>query len=191
MDEKVAISRLKQGDPEGLESLVMAYQVRAVYTAYMIISDRSQAEDIAQTAFVCVAEKIQQFDEERPFAPWFFRIVINEALKVARQQKRSIPLDDDQDDAITAVSRWLADPMPQPEKLVEFKETQQVLLAALQRLKPEQRAVIVMSYFLEMSETDMATRLERPVSTIKWWLRAARERLTTLLRATRLFDDRK
>lgn len=190
MEEKIAISRLKQGNPDGLEHLVMAYQTRAVHSAYMIVGDRSQAEDIAQTAFVRVTEKIRQFDEARPFAPWFFRIVINEALRVARQQKRSVALEDDPDGEVMAAARWLTDPKPQPEKLVEFNETRQVLLLALQRLKPEQRAVVVMAYYLEMSAADMAARLDQPVSTIKWWLRAARERLASLLRASRNFEDR-
>ena len=81
MDDQIAISRLKQGDPGGLETLVRDYQVQAVYTAYMIVFDRSLAEEVAQTAFVRVAEKIQQFDEKRPFAPWFFRIVVNEGSR--------------------------------------------------------------------------------------------------------------
>lgn len=190
MEDQIAISRIKQGDPGGLEALVMGYQVQAVYTAYMIVFDRSLAEEVAQTAFVRVVEKIQQFDEARPFAPWFFRIVVNEALRVARQQRLIVSLDDDPDEDVNAVARWLSDPQPQPEKLVEAKETQQVLLAALKRLKPEQRAVVVMRYYLEMSEADMSARLDRPVSTIKWLLRVARERLQSLLRSSRMFEDR-
>ena len=43
-----------------------------------------------QSAFVKVAERIHQFDDERPFAPWFLRIVINDALKSAKKQKRNV-----------------------------------------------------------------------------------------------------
>jgi len=41
--------------------------------------------------------------------------------------------------------------------------------------------VIVMQYFLDMSEKDMSLRMERPLSTIKWWLRDARKRLRGLI----------
>jgi len=41
-----------------------------------------------------------------------------------------------------------------------------------------------------MPEADMANQMDRPVSTIKWGLRAARDRLATLLRASRYFEDR-
>jgi len=190
MEDQIAISRLKQGDPGGLETLVRDYQVRAVYTAYMILFDRSLAEEIAQTAFVRVAEKIQYFDELRPFAPWFLRIVVNEALRVSRQQRLTVSLDENPDEASLTAARWLLDPQPHPEKLVELAETRQVLLNALRCLTAEQRAVVVMRYYLEMSEADMSAKLERPISTIKWWLHTARERLKTLLRASRLFEDR-
>lgn len=191
MNDQIAISRLKQGDATGLETLVNHYQVRAVYTAYLIVYNRSLAEEIAQTAFVHVAEKIHQFDETRPFAPWFFRIVINEAIQVAKEQKQNVSLDNDPDNQVQAVARWLVDPQPQPEKFVEIKEARQLILAALQRLSPEQRAVMVMRYFLEMSEMDMSVRMKRPVSTIKWWLRAARERMRHLLSSSHLFEDQK
>ena len=190
MEDQIAISRLKQGDPGGLETLVRDYQVCAVYTAYMILFDRSLAEEIAQTAFVRVAEKIQYFDELRPFAPWFLRIVVNEALRVSRQQRLTVSLDENPDEASLTVARWLLDPQPHPEKLVELAETRQILLNALRCLTAEQRAVVVMRYYLEMSEADMSAKLERPISTIKWRLHTARERLKTLLRASRLFEDR-
>src|SRR5262245_22041506 len=94
MDDQIAVSRLKQGDLNGLEILVNRYQVQAVHAAYLVLYDRGLAEDIAQTAFVKAAERIHQFDEERPFAPWFFRIVVNDALKVAQKQKSIMSLDD-------------------------------------------------------------------------------------------------
>ena len=90
MEDRIAISRIKQGDLNGLEHLVKRYQLQAVYAAYLILWDRALAEDIAQSAFVKVAERISQFDEQRPFAPWFFRIVVNDALKLARRRKWSI-----------------------------------------------------------------------------------------------------
>ena len=62
MDEQIAISRIKQGDLSGLESLVKRYQVRAVHAAYLILYDRALADATAQTAFLKVVERIHQFD---------------------------------------------------------------------------------------------------------------------------------
>lgn len=190
MDEITAITRLQQGYPDGLECLVKIYQVRAVYTANMVVFDRSLAEDIAQTAFICVADKIYQFDKSRPFAPWFFRIVINESIKVARRQKNFIPLEDDPDDETGKVAKWLIDPQSTPETMLETKETQRFIFAALKRLKPEQRAVVIMHYYLEMSEMEMSDRMNRPVSTIKWWMRSARELLFGLIASSRNYEKK-
>lgn len=190
MDEITAILKLQQGYIDGLECLVKIYQVRAIYTAYMVVFDRLLAEDIAQTAFLFVADKIYQFDNTRPFAPWFFRIVINEAIKVARQQRRDVSLDEDSGDYTGKVSECLIDFQSQPENLLESKEAQNELLAALLRLKPEQRAVVIMHYYLEMSELEMSDRMDRPVSTIKWWMRAARERLFSLIKSSSNYEEK-
>ena len=181
MEDRIAISRLKQGDLTGLESLVNRYQVRAVHAAYLILYDRPLAEDIVRTAFVKVAERAHQFDEDRPFAPWFFRIVANDALKAARKQKQTISLEGQSEEA-AQLAQWLVDPNAHPEQLMEEKETRQMTLNAIQGLPRAQRRVVVMRYFLEMSEADMSTNMDRPLSTIKWWLRDARKRLYDLMR---------
>jgi RNA polymerase sigma-70 factor (ECF subfamily) len=180
MEDRIAISRIKQGDLNGLETLVNRYQAQAVYAAYMIVYDRALAEDVAQAAFVKVAERIHQFDEERPFAPWFFRIVVNDALKLALKQKRKVSLDD-LDEPTTQLAEWLNDPGLKPEQLLEQKQTRENILKAIQSLPLEQRTVIVMRYYLDMSEADMSTKMERPLSAIKWWLRDARKRLHSLM----------
>lgn len=184
MEDQIAISRLKQGNLKGLESLVKRYQAQAVHAAYMIVFDRGLAEDVTQTAFVKAAERIHQFDENRPFAPWFFRIVLNDALKLTKKQKRYVSLDEQFDEPTMQLAEQLRDPSMRPEQLIEQKETRQLILKAIQSLSPEQRAVIVMQYYLDMSEKDMSTKMERPLSTIKWWLRDARKRLRSLMESS-------
>jgi len=185
MDDRIAISRLKQGDLAGLEALVNRYQVQSVHAAYLILYDRDLAQDVAQAAFVRVAERIHQFDEERPFAPWFFRIVINDALKIASRQKRDISLEGQLDESTARFAEWLVDPASRPEQLLEEKETRQIILQAIESLPPGQRAVVVMRYFLDMSEADMSEKTDRPLSTIKWWLRDARKRLSHRMSASK------
>jgi len=181
MKDRIAISRLKQGDLSAVEPLVKRYQVKAVHAAYAIVHDRALAEDVVQSAFVKTVERIRQFDEERPFAPWFFRIVVNDAVKTAKKRKRNISLDEQLDQPTAKLAEWLISPEPKPEHLLEQKEARQIILKSMQHLTPKQRAVIVMRYFLEMSEADMSTEMDHPLSTIKWWLRDARKRLRSLI----------
>lgn len=185
MDEKLAITRLKQGDLKGLEFLVKGYQVQAVHAAYLITGDRFLAEEIVQAVFLKLASKIHQFDVRQSFRPWFFRIVVNDAIKAAKRQSKFISLDT----LSESVLNWLNDPGQRPEALTEIRELRDAVWKAIQSLSPEQRAVIVQRHFLEMNESEMVNELQRPPSTIKWWLHTARERLRELLKSYRADQD--
>jgi RNA polymerase sigma-70 factor, ECF subfamily len=178
MDEQQAIARLKQGDLNGLEFLVQQYQVQAIHSAYLIIGEHPLAEDVVQTAFLKIARKIDQFDSQYPFRPWFLRTVINDAIKAAKRQQKSVSLDEPADEA---VSDWLTDKAPLPEEHVETNDLRRKVWTVLQQLPPEQRAVIVQRHFLQMSEAEMVEKLQRPASTIKWRLHSARKNLKALL----------
>jgi len=182
MEEREAIARLKRGDISGLEALVRQYQVKAVRTAYLIIRDRALAEDIVQAAFLRAYERIGQFDTGRPFGPWFLRSVVNDALKAAARRERQVSLEASPEGEGASLAELLADPNPGPDELAEAAETRQTVWAALGKLPPAQRAAIVLRYYLDLSETEMADELACPPGTVKWRLHAARKRLRTLLR---------
>lgn len=181
MDEKQAIAKLKRGDIKGLETLVHLHQVRALRTAYLVTGDRALAEDIVQAAFIRVYERIEQFESDRPFSPWFLRSVINDAIRAVQRRQRSVSLDDNRGDPETALENFLADDAYGPADLVETIDTTEAIWKALGKLSPVQRAAIVQRYYLGLSEAEMADRAERPPGTIKWRLHAARKRLHTLL----------
>ncbi len=173
INEIQAIALLKNGDISGLEYLVNQYQVKAVQTAFLITGDPYAAEDITQNAFLRAAERIGQFNDQLPFQPWFIRTVINEAIKYAKKQTRNTSLDGYDE----SVLDWLKDAKPLPEKYVEDAELRNQVFNALMRLSPDQRKVIIQRHFLEMNEAEMANDLNRPRSTVKWWLHTARKKL--------------
>jgi len=179
MEEGQAITLLKEGDLAGLEELVRRHQVDVVHTAYLIVGDRSMAEDIAQASFLKGAERIHQFKDGRPFRPWILRIVTNDAIKVSLRARKHLSLDAAQELDESLV--WLRDTTPGPEELAATAENRQMIWEALQQLTPKQRAAIVMRYFLEMRDREIAQELDRPLSSIKWSIHAAKERLRSLL----------
>lgn len=179
-NEKQAIAHLKHGNLSGLAVLVQTHQVKAVHAALLIVRDQGTAEEIVQEAFVQAVRKIDQFDERRPFGPWFIRSVIHAALKTAEKQKRVEVLDEPQDG--TQIAAWLIDPGLAPQAIVETAELRQAVWQALAKLTPNQRAAVVMRYFLDESESEMVSQLNRPLTTIKWWLHSAREKLKLNLR---------
>ncbi len=174
MDDRDAIARLKQGDIGGLEHLVAGYQVEAVRVAYLITHDLALAEDVVQSSFLRLATRIQQFDSARPFTPWFLRCVVNDTLKAVARQRRSVPLES---------FTLLASVAPGPDELASAAETNATIWATLGRLSADQRAAIVLRYYMGMSEAEMAASLDIPPGTVKWRLHAARERLRHILPA--------
>lgn len=189
MEERQAVARLKRGDLTGLETLVRNYQLRAVRAAYLIVRDRAQAEDIVQAAFVRAAQRIEQFDEHRSFGPWFLRSVVHDAIKAAARNERHLSLEWEPNGEGSALADRLQSATPNPLEAVEAAETEAQVWEALGRLSATQRAAVVMRYYLEMSEAEMATKLKAAPGTVKWHLHQARERLRTLLRPLRSKRD--
>ncbi len=67
--------------------LVRRHQVEALRVAVLITRDRALAEDIVQAGFLRAYERIDQFDADRPFAPWFLRGVVRDAVKLAARHR--------------------------------------------------------------------------------------------------------
>jgi RNA polymerase sigma-70 factor (ECF subfamily) len=177
MDDQQAIARLKRGDISGLGALVERYQVRAVRTAYLITQDASLAQDVVQEAFLSAYRGIGKFDARRPFAPWFMRAVVNGAIKATRRGRYEL-LPDDADEE---TDDSFIDDALSPDDAVEAAALEQAVWEAMAALPPERRAVIVLKFYLELSEAEMAEQLEIPAGTVKSRLHAAKKQLRTLL----------
>jgi RNA polymerase sigma-70 factor, ECF subfamily len=180
MNEAEAIARLKRGDIGGLEILVKQYYVQAVRAVFIISRDRALAEDIVQAAFLRVYERIHQFDTERPFAPWFLRSVVNDALMSARRERRVIALDGESYDYGAQIP-VLTSKDPGLDELLIAAETSEAIWEALGKLSAEQRSAIVLRYYLDLSEAEMSFELDCPPGTVKSRLHTARRRLRQLL----------
>jgi RNA polymerase sigma-70 factor, ECF subfamily len=178
--DRAAVARLKEGDIGGLEILVRRYQLKAVRAAYLITRDKLLAEDLVQAAFLRAYERIDQFDINREFSPWFLRSVINDALKAVNRAGRSISWEQTFDDPASETPE-IRHTESGPAELFEQTETRLTIGAALNRLTPPQRAVIVLRFYLGFSEAETAEQLDCPPGTVKWRLHAARQQLQTLL----------
>jgi RNA polymerase sigma-70 factor (ECF subfamily) len=127
---------------------------RAYRAAYLVAHDAAAAEDIAQESFLAAIRALDRFDRRRPFGPWLHRIVVNRAVDWTRARKLRGEVE---------LSASVA-AVPGPS---EPDET----LAALERLPPEQRAVIVMRYVLDLTPGEIADALDLPRGTVNSRLR--------------------
>lgn len=178
MKEKQAIRQLKDGELSGLETLVNNHQATAVQAAFLIVGDRASAEDIVADAFLKSAAKIHQFDEDRPFRPWFMRIVINDAKDVLYRSRRDLSLEEFEEDNVAP--EFLQDDNLAPEpQLIRAEERRRVWLA-LEQLSPNHRGAIVASYFLDMRNNEVSDYLGRTLGSVKWSLHVGTKRLRSI-----------
>ena len=179
-DDTDSIIALKHADLDAIEPLVRRYQVQAVRTAYVILHDRASAEDVVQSAFIRLPGRIKRFTLGRPFGPWFLRIVANDAIDVARRNRRLMPIeaaDLAPHDPLAAISLT-------PETLVERAQTSDELWSLLGQLPPEDRAVVILRYYAGLKNVEIARELSIPTGTVGWRLhhalRALRHSLQSL-----------
>jgi RNA polymerase sigma-70 factor, ECF subfamily len=153
-DERARVRGAQRGSASDLEALFRAYWPRAFRAAYLVTHDSAAAEDIAQESFLTAIRALDRFDRKRPFGPWLHRIVVNRAIDWTRARALRAEVE-------------LIETLPAPEAAHAGGET----LAALEKLAPEHRAVIVMRYLLEFTPGEIAEALDLPRGTVNSRLR--------------------
>lgn len=170
-DEALA-ERVRLGEPGAFDQLVERHMRRAFAVAYRLLGQREDAEDLVQDAFLAVLEKIGSYQAGRPFAPWFYRILVNRGLnsRKSRSLRRTeaIPLD--------ASAAGLS-----PLRETEQGELRERLAAALETLPPRQRAVVELFELEGFTSVEIAEIMSLSDGTVRWHLHQARQALRTVL----------
>ena len=162
LDEQELIERARRGDTAAYEVLVKTYQQIAYRTAFFIARDAGDAEDAAQTAFIKAYYALGRFRDGRPFRPWLLKIVANEARNRRRSAGRRTELE-----LRLAEDRRRDDAAPSPEAAVLDAERDERVLAALGRLRDDDRSVLAYRFLLGLSEAETASALGCAKGTVK------------------------
>jgi RNA polymerase sigma-70 factor, ECF subfamily len=173
-DESELVARARGGEVTAYEELVRRYQGIAHRVAFVITGEAAEAEDAAQVGFVKAYGALDRFDTGRPFRPWLLRIVANEARNRRRAAARRAALE-------VAAAREPERSAPSPEAEAEAGERREALLRAVNALREEDRRVIALRYFLDLSEAEMTEVLGVASGTVKSRLSRAMGRLRASL----------
>ncbi|HEX4603627.1 MAG TPA: sigma-70 family RNA polymerase sigma factor [Candidatus Angelobacter sp.] len=130
--------------------------------ATSLLPDRGSAEDALHQVFLGLLGKDELPDDARPY---LFRAVRNRALNLRRDARRLTSLDDQQ---------WLVKPLGMIEAGLEVER-------ALRELPPEQREVVVLRIWGEMTLAEVAAVLDVPANTVASRYRYALDRLRKVL----------
>ena len=159
-DERAWVRGAQAGNASDFEALFRAHWAQAYRAAYLVVHDTAAAEDIAQEAFLAAVRNLDRFDRRRPFGPWLHRIVVNRAIDWSR--RRALRGEVELHDA----------PIEQAGADIG-SET----VAAMRRLSPEHRAVIVLRHLLGYTPGQIAKLLELPRGTVNSRLRRGLDEL--------------
>jgi RNA polymerase sigma-70 factor (ECF subfamily) len=167
-DQPEWLKQALRGDQEAFGLLVDTYQ-RPVYNlCYRMLGDTGEAEDAAQETFWRAYQHGSRYDFDRSFMTWLLAIAAHYCID--QQRKKHLPsfsID-------LMVEEMLPDPTPEPEKSTSKKEEANLLQKVLAQLKSEDRAVIILRYWYEMSEDEIAQTLSTTTSAVKSRLHRAR-----------------
>jgi RNA polymerase sigma factor (sigma-70 family) len=172
LEETELVERARRGDLRAWETIVRTHQGIAFRTAYVLAGNPADAEEAAQDGFVKAYRALGRFHRGAPFRPWLLRIVANEARNrrrsAARRERLSLR---------AAAEARPGDAVPSPEAALFARESQEQLLAAIERLSEDHRDAIVCRYVLDLSEDETAAALGVRRGTVKSRLARALERL--------------
>ncbi len=187
--ETLWIKNALKGDDEAFGFLVESYQKPVYHLCYRMLGNSKDAEDAAQESFIRAYRYLKKYDLNRSFATWLLSIASHYCID--RMRKRQI------NTVSTAVipTEIIADRhAPNPEKTFREQEKEMLIENLLQHLKPIDRAAIVLRYWHEYSEVEIANALDLTVSAVKSRLFRARKTLSkawTETENTAIFSERR
>lgn len=178
LDDGAVVAAALKGRPEACEEIVRRYE-RPIYGLIArMVRDEAQAEDLTQDTFLKMFRALARYDPALRFSSWLFRIAHNTAIDYLRQRRLPIAaaIEDPDDDSdrlqllpdLSAVS---------PERSAERAELTVAVDRALDRVRPDYRAVLVLRYQEGLEYQDIAEVLSLPLGTVKTFLHRARRDL--------------
>ena len=179
IDETKLIDQVLQGDNDAFAQLVEAYQDRVYGLCLRMVSDREDAQDLAQEAFVRAWRGLKFYKHEAAFSTWLYRLTSNVCIDFLRQKKRRSAL------SLTSAEEEeqidIPDPSPQPEELVMQQQRKEAVAEAMSQLEDEFRLVLTLRVVQERSYEEIAEIMDLKVGTVKSRLARAREKLRKIL----------
>jgi RNA polymerase sigma-70 factor, ECF subfamily len=164
------LQRAIQGDETAFCALVEMHQTHVYNLCYRMLGSPQEAEDAAQETFWRAYRNLQRYDPARSFTTWLLSIAAHYCID--QQRRRRLPTIEL--DELLDMENFAPDPGPSPEKDVAEKENVEDIQKQLAELNPNDRAILVLRYFHEMSEDEICRALSITKSAVKSRLHRAR-----------------
>jgi RNA polymerase sigma-70 factor (ECF subfamily) len=185
-DEADLLARARQGDTAAFGALVRLHQRRVYAAALHVTGNHSDADDVAQEAFVRAYRGLRSFDGRSDFFTWLYRIAVNTALNRLRSTKRASALASAGATEAAQVGgrpEGLGAPNLLPDELAALGEQVRSTLVAMSELSPSLRVTLVLATVEGLGHKQIAEILDIPEGTVAWRVNEARRLLRERLGA--------
>lgn len=162
------IIKAKKGNKKALEKIIYMYGDNLFGYIYNMTRDTNTAEDIYQDVWIKVLMNLDSYKESQPFSPWLITVAKNTIYDYSRKEKKV---------SIRLIINTQEDTQEDPEKELIEKERLQILTEYINQLSEHDKTIIILKYFEELSNDEIANILKSDAKTIKWQLYEAKKRL--------------
>lgn len=175
-DELAWVLQAQQGNDEAFTKLVEEHQTHVYNLCYRMLGESEAAEDAAQETFLRAYQNLHRYDRSRSFATWLLSIGAHYCIDRLRRRKLSVfSIDEENDDGTSFEIRDTASPDPEVESVK--RDDRDRLHILLKNLDETDRAAVILRYWHDYSELEIADALNLTVSAVKSRLHRARRAL--------------
>jgi RNA polymerase sigma-70 factor, ECF subfamily len=191
-DDRALLERLRSGDEAAFEALVSGHDAALRRVARGFVRTDAAADDVVQETWLGVIRGLQAFEGRSSLRTWIFKILVNTARTRATRDARSLPFSALEGDtgptveptAFGADGRWSSAPARldgDPETGLLSRELREHLLEAVERLSPDQRAVITLRDLVGLPAAEVCDLLDLTDANQRVLLHRARARVRAAL----------
>ncbi|MBO8169623.1 MAG: RNA polymerase sigma factor [Thermoanaerobacteraceae bacterium] len=159
--------------------LYTTYYKRVYLTCLLILKNHSLAEDAAQEAFIKAYKNIDKLKDPSKFGPWVASIASNCAIDLYKSNKKVINIEDNK--TLDFLINQKSDTNDEPYNHIEKSELSRELRLAISKLQPKLKQLVILKYYWDLNNQEIADMLQIPIGTVKSSLHRARRTLSKVL----------
>jgi RNA polymerase sigma-70 factor (ECF subfamily) len=184
--DSIIVRQVQAGDVAAFDRLILKYRERLYGVIYHMTSNREDASDLTQDAFIKAFQAINRFQGQSSFFTWLYRIAINATLSHLRKNKFKSFLSLDTVNSEEPVSQELISALTDKtgaDRDAFVKELQEKLNEAMQKLSIKHRTVITLFEIDGLSHQEIADVMDCSVGTVRSRLHYAKQLLQAEMKA--------
>ena len=179
------VKRVKAGDYQAFDLLVLKYQSRLISTAFKYVKDIQIAEDITQDSLIKSFKSIHSFREDSSFYTWVYRITVNTAKNflISKKRKDELLQTDLSEEGSIDIESVNTDT---PDEIFDATELQSIITRTLNQLGEETKTALTLREFEGLSYEQIAEVVNCPVGTVRSRIFRGREVIDDAIREFKL-----